>query len=82
MPLASLTRKLQYGSLVPERMILKRQRYRYRHSFKKIGIMEKIRIKRSICDKIGEQKIDLLVSKCGNEAFFKFAVKEGLKLNA
>lgn len=49
---------------------------------KKIGIMEKIRIKRSICDKIGEQKIDLLVSNCGNEAFFKFAVKEGLKLNA
>lgn len=48
---------------------------------KKIGIMEKIRIKKSICDKIGDQKIDLLVSNFGNEAFFKFAVKEGLKLN-
>jgi predicted nucleotidyltransferase len=47
----------------------------------KIGITEKIRIKRSICDKIGEQKIDLLVSNRGNEAFFKFAVENGIKLN-
>jgi predicted nucleotidyltransferase len=48
---------------------------------KKIGIMEKIRIKRSICDKIGEQKIDLFVSEHGNEAFFKSAVEDGIKLN-
>jgi predicted nucleotidyltransferase len=49
---------------------------------KRIGVMEKIRIKKAICDKIGEQKIDLLVSSHGNEAFFKFAAKEGLRLNA
>jgi predicted nucleotidyltransferase len=48
---------------------------------KKIGIAEKIRIKRAICNKIGDQKIDLLVSNFGNEAFFKRAVKEGLRLN-
>jgi predicted nucleotidyltransferase len=48
---------------------------------KKIGIMEKIRIKRSICNKIGEQKIDLLVSERGSEAFFKSAVETGIKLN-
>jgi predicted nucleotidyltransferase len=48
---------------------------------KKIRVMEKIRIKRSICNKIGEQKIDLLVSEHGNEAFFKSAVENGIKLN-
>lgn len=48
---------------------------------KKIGVMEKIRIKRSICRKIGEQKIDLLVSSSGHEAFFQLAVEQGKKLN-
>jgi predicted nucleotidyltransferase len=47
---------------------------------RKIGVMEKIRIKRSICNKIGEQKIDLLVSSLGEEAFFKSAVEEGIQL--
>ncbi|MDR0731089.1 MAG: nucleotidyltransferase domain-containing protein [Treponema sp.] len=48
---------------------------------KKIGITEKIRIKRSICNKIGEQRIDLLVSDYGNEAVFKSAVENGIRLN-
>jgi predicted nucleotidyltransferase len=47
----------------------------------KIGVMEKIRIKISICNKIGEQRIDLLVSDHGSEAFFKSAVENGIKLN-
>ncbi|MDR2535095.1 MAG: nucleotidyltransferase domain-containing protein [Treponema sp.] len=47
----------------------------------RIGVMEKIQIKRAICNKIGEQKIDLLVSSGGDEAFFRFAAEEGIKLS-
>lgn len=47
---------------------------------KKIGVMEKIRIKRSICTMIGEQKIDLMVSNTGQEAFFQFVIDKGIKL--
>jgi predicted nucleotidyltransferase len=47
----------------------------------RIGVMEKIQIKRAICNKIGEQKIDLLISSSGNEAFFQFAIQEGIKLS-
>ena len=48
---------------------------------KKIGVMEKIEIKRAIYSKIGEQKIDLLVSSSGNEAMFKLAAAKGIPLN-
>ena len=49
---------------------------------KKINSMEKLELKVNICEKIGEQKIDLLVSKTGNTAFFKYAVMEqGIVLN-
>ncbi|MCL2282847.1 MAG: nucleotidyltransferase domain-containing protein [Fibromonadales bacterium] len=43
---------------------------------KKIDLMTKLRIRRNICEKIGEQKIDLVVSKAGETAFFKYAVME------
>ena len=47
----------------------------------KVGVMEEIEIKQNICDKIGEQKIDLVVSKDGQQAFFKYAVTKGILLN-
>ena len=46
----------------------------------KIGVIEEIEIKQKICDKIGEQKIDLVVSKDGRQAFFRFAVTKGILL--
>ena len=48
---------------------------------KKIDFMKKLDINIDICDKIGEQKIDLVVSKSGDTAFFKYAVmKQGVML--
>ena len=48
---------------------------------KKIDFMKKLDINIDICDKIGEQKIDLVVSKTGDTAFFKYVVmKEGVAL--
>ena len=46
----------------------------------KVDVMEEIAIRQKICDKIGEQKIDLVVSKDGEQAFFQFAVTEGILL--
>jgi predicted nucleotidyltransferase len=45
----------------------------------KIDVMEEIEIRQKICDKIGEQKIDIAVSKDGSEAIFKLAVAKGIK---
>jgi predicted nucleotidyltransferase len=47
----------------------------------KVEVMEEIEIRQKMYDKIGEQKIDLVVSKDGQEAFFKFAVAKGILLN-
>jgi len=47
----------------------------------KVDVMEEIEITQKIFDKIGERKIDLAVSKDGQEAFFKFAVTKGILLN-
>ena len=48
----------------------------------KIDLKKKLNINSNICEKIGEQKIDLVVSKTGDTAFFKCAViKEGVILN-
>ena len=47
----------------------------------KIDVMEEIKIRQKIYDKIGEQKIDIIVSKNGQEAFFKFTVTKGILLN-
>ena len=42
--------------------------------------MQQIQIRRFICNKIGEQKIDIVVSANGKEAFFRLAVEEGIEL--
>jgi predicted nucleotidyltransferase len=47
---------------------------------KKIDVMEKIKIRRSITDSIGDQKIDIVVSKDGLDPFFHLAVKTGITL--
>ena len=46
----------------------------------RVDVMGEIEIKQKIWDKIGEQKIDLVVSKDGQQAFFKFAITEGILL--
>jgi len=46
----------------------------------KIDVMEEIEIRQKICDEIGEQKIDLVVSKDGQQAFFKHIVTKGILL--
>jgi predicted nucleotidyltransferase len=46
----------------------------------KVDVMEEIDIRQQICDKIGEQKIDLVVSKDGQQAFFKHIVTKGIML--
>jgi predicted nucleotidyltransferase len=46
-----------------------------------IDVMGEIAIKQNICDEIGEQKIDLVVSKDGEQAFFKFVVTKGILLH-
>jgi len=49
---------------------------------KKIDFKKKLDINCGICEKIGEQKIDLVVSKTGDTVFFKYAVmKQGVILN-
>jgi len=47
----------------------------------KVELAEEIEIKQMICDKIGEQRIDIVVSRDGREAFFKHVVTNGLLLN-
>jgi len=46
----------------------------------KIDVMKEIGIRRAICDKIGEQRIDIAVSKDGQQAFFRHVVMEGILL--
>jgi len=43
-------------------------------------VMQKIQVRRFICDKIGEQKIDIVTSSDGGEAFFRLAIEEGIGL--
>jgi len=43
-------------------------------------IMQKIQIRRFICDRIGEQKIDIVTTNNGKEAIFRLAVAEGIQL--
>ena len=42
--------------------------------------MQKIHIRRFICDRIGEQRIDIVTSSDGKEAIFELAVAEGVEL--
>jgi predicted nucleotidyltransferase len=46
----------------------------------KKGVMQEIQVRRFICDRIGEQKIDIVTSTEGKEAFFRMAVAEGIQL--
>jgi predicted nucleotidyltransferase len=43
-------------------------------------IMLKIQVRRFICDRIGEQRIDIITTKDGKEAIFKVAMAEGILL--
>jgi predicted nucleotidyltransferase len=43
-------------------------------------VMQEIRIRRFICDRIGEQKIDIVISNTGKEAIFRLAAAEGIQL--
>ena len=45
------------------------------------AVMREIQVRRFICDRIGEQKIDIVASAEGKEAFFRLAVAEGILLN-
>lgn len=47
---------------------------------KRIGLEEKYQIRRKICDRIGEQKIDLLIAENDSPAFVKMAMEEGVLL--
>ena len=42
--------------------------------------MQKILIRRFICDRIGEQRIDIVTTNDGKEAIFRLAVAEGIEL--
>jgi len=44
------------------------------------NVMQKIRVRRFICDRLGEQKIDIVTTNSGKEAIFRLAVVEGIKL--
>jgi predicted nucleotidyltransferase len=44
------------------------------------NIMQEIQVKRFICNKIGEQKIDIVTTSTGKEAIFKLAMEEGIQL--
>jgi len=46
----------------------------------KQDVMQEIKVRRFICDRIGEQKIDIVTSSDGKEAFFRLAVTEGILL--
>ena len=43
-------------------------------------VMMKIQVRRFICDRIGEQKIDIVTTSDGKEAIFKLAIAEGIEL--
>jgi len=43
-------------------------------------VMQKIQVRRFICDRIGEQKIDIVTTNTGKEAIFRLAVAEGIQL--
>jgi uncharacterized protein len=44
------------------------------------NVTQKIQVRRFICDKIGDQKIDIVTTNSGKEALFRLAVAEGVKL--
>lgn len=46
----------------------------------KIDLMKKIQIRRDILDRIGEQKIDIIVSRDGSDPFFRLAQETGIRI--
>ena len=44
------------------------------------NVMQEIQIRRFICDRIGEQKIDIVTTNSRKEAIFRLAVEEGIQL--
>jgi predicted nucleotidyltransferase len=46
-----------------------------------IDRVQKMRIRRAICDVIGEQKIDIVVSENGVDPFFRLAIETGVRLD-
>ena len=44
------------------------------------NLMERIKVNRFICDRIGEQKIDIVTTSDGKEAIFRLAAAEGIQL--
>jgi len=47
-----------------------------------IGRLDRMQIRRTICNTLGEQKIDIIVSAHGEDAFFQLAKERGVKLHA
>ena len=43
-------------------------------------VMQKIKVNRFICDRIGEQRIDIVTTSDGKEAIFRLAMAEGVQL--
>ena len=43
-------------------------------------VMNVIKVRRYICDRIGEQRIDIVTTSDGKEAMFKLAVSQGIEL--
>jgi len=43
-------------------------------------VMQEIQVRRFICNRIGEQKIDVVTTKDGKEAIFRLAMSEGIEL--
>jgi predicted nucleotidyltransferase len=46
-----------------------------------IQVLERMRIRRDIIDRIGERKIDILVSADGADPFFRMAVETGVRID-
>ncbi len=44
------------------------------------NVMQEIQVRRFICDKIGDQRIDIVTTNSGKEAIFRLAVAEGIRL--
>jgi predicted nucleotidyltransferase len=43
-------------------------------------VMQEIAVRRFICSRIGEQKIDIVTTRDGKEAIFRLAMAEGILL--
>jgi predicted nucleotidyltransferase len=44
------------------------------------NVTQRTTVRRFICDRIGEQKLDIVTTASGKEAIFRLAVAEGIRL--